>query len=261
MPVVAAFNVTPVKSTALLHPASVELTPSAVVGDRGFMFVHPDGTRFSGSEKAPLLTIGARHDPATDVLALDVPGVGTIRGDAATVGARFPLALYDRTVHARLIGGPFAGAISGWAGFELALARVEAPEHAGGVHPVSLISWASVEDLGTRGGADTMPDPRRFRMTIELDDADPYEEDTWVGRRIKIGRAIVRVPEPIPRCVLTTLHPDTGVKDFPTLEVLATYRRRDKDLVIGVYGDVERPGAIRVGDRVRVLPDRDDPLP
>jgi uncharacterized protein YcbX len=52
---------------------------------------------------------------------------------------------------------------------------------------------------------------------------------------------------------VTTLDPDTGRKDFPTLEVLATYRHVDDQLLMGVYADIERPGRTRVGDAVTVL--------
>lgn len=57
----------------------------------------------------------------------------------------------------------------------------------------------------------------------------------------------------MPRCVLTTLHPDTGEPDFPTLDVLASYRRREGELLFGVYADVEEPGRVRVGDTVEIL--------
>jgi uncharacterized protein YcbX len=200
-----------------------------------------------------LLTIGSRHDQDTDVLELDVSGAGTIDGDAAPTGDPFPVKLFDRTVQARLVGGRFAEAVSSWAGFPLHLARVDPPEYAGGIHPVSLISRATVEDLGRRGDADTTPDLRRFRSTIELDGCSAYEEDSWTGRRLAVGETILSVREPIPRCILTTLDPDTGEEDFPTLDVLATYRKRDAQLLLGVYADVERPGRISAGDDVVLL--------
>jgi len=63
-------------------------------------------------------------------------------------------------------------------------------------------------------------------MLIEIADTEPFEEDTWTGRRIHIGDAVVTVGDPMPRCVVTTLNPDTAKKDFPTLDILASYRRR-----------------------------------
>jgi uncharacterized protein YcbX len=90
-------------------------------------------------------------------------------------------------------------------------------------------------------------------MTVELDDCEPYEEDSWNGSRVRMGDVVVRVGEGVPRCVLTTMNPVTGEKDFPTLEVLASFRRRDGELQFGVYADVVQPGRIRVGDVVEPL--------
>jgi uncharacterized protein YcbX len=92
-------------------------------------------------------------------------------------------------------------------------------------------------------------------MLIELDGCTPHQEDSWSGKRVRLGDAIVRVGSLVPRCVITTLDPDTGRPDFPTLDVRATYRTRDREVVFGVYGSVARPGTIRVGDPVTVLGD------
>ena len=55
------------------------------------------------------------------------------------------------------------------------------------------------------------------------------------------------------RCVMTTLDPETGEQNAPVLDALATHRRVGDELLLGVYGDVERPGTIAVGDDVDVL--------
>jgi hypothetical protein len=72
---------------------------------------------------------------------------------------------------------------------------------------------------------------------------------------VRIGDAEVRVGDPVPRCVITTLDPETGMRDFPTLSVIRSYRgvSEDKELEFGVYGDVVRPGTIGVGDPVEPL--------
>ncbi len=59
----------------------------------------------------------------------------------------------------------------------------------------------------------------------------------------------------VPRCVITTLDPATGHRDFPTLHVIRRYRgvSADGDLPFGVYADVLEPGTVRVGDPVRPL--------
>jgi hypothetical protein len=92
-------------------------------------------------------------------------------------------------------------------------------------------------------------------MLVEIEGCEPHEEDGWSGRRVRIGEAEVRVGEPVPRCVITTLDPKTGLRDFPTLSVIRNYRgvSKEKELQFGVYGDVVRPGTIGVGDRVESL--------
>ena len=52
---------------------------------------------------------------------------------------------------------------------------------------------------------------------------------------------------------MTALSPDTGEKDFETLKVLAQHRKVGTELLLGVYGDVEEPGRISVGDVVEIV--------
>jgi hypothetical protein len=252
MPIIAGFNVTPVKSTSLHQPVAIDLREAGAVGDRRFLFVRDDGTRLSGISKAPLVRIRAEHDVASDHLSLTLPDGETVGGDATPLGEPFEVALFDRTVTARRIDPGFTEAIVGSVDETLEVVRVDEPEYAGGMHRVSLLSRASIADLAARGGANAL-DPRRFRMLIEVDGCAPYEEDAWSGHRVRLGEAIVRVGDGMPRCVFTTLDPDTGAKDFPTLEVLAEHRKVGTDLLLGVYADVELPGVVRVGDEVEVL--------
>ena len=95
-------------------------------------------------------------------------------------------------------------------------------------------------------------------MLVELGGCEPHEEDTWAGRLLRIGQAVVRVGGPIPRCVVTTLDPDEGVKDFDTLKAVAAYRgvTADRDINFGVYADVVEPGMIAVGDEAALIDGR-----
>ncbi len=54
---------------------------------------------------------------------------------------------------------------------------------------------------------------------------------------------------------MTTHDPETGQRDYDTLRAIKEYRGQvdGKDLMFGVWGEVERPGVIRLGDEVRVL--------
>ena len=253
MPSVAGFNLTPVKSTALHRPERIDLRLDGVAGDRRFLCIRDDGTRLSGISKAALIPIVARHDNAAHRLSLTFPGGDVVEGEDRPSGPVITVALFDRVIPVRAIDPSLTDDLRAHIGDDtLVLARVDEPEYAGGAHRVSVISRASVEDLGGRLG-DHGLDARRFRMSIEVDGLDPYEEDAWQGRRIRAGTAVVRIGERMPRCVMTTLDPDTGMQDAPVLVELARYRVVERKPVLGVYGDVEEPGAIAIGDPIEVL--------
>jgi uncharacterized protein YcbX len=253
MPTVAGFTATPVKSMALTRPDRIELSEFGAVGDRRFVCVRPDGHRLTGISKATLMPIRPRYDAGAERLTLRFPDGSVVDGDAVSLGEPVTVALYDRFVPARMVTGPLTDAIRTHARDDtLLLARVLEPEYAGGEHRASIISRASVADVGGHTG-DPGLDPRRFRMLIEVDGVEPYEEDGWQGRRVRFGGAVIRLRDRMPRCVMTTLDPDTGAQNAPVLDALAEHRKVGTDLLLGVYGDVERPGAIAVGDDVVVL--------
>jgi uncharacterized protein YcbX len=95
-------------------------------------------------------------------------------------------------------------------------------------------------------------------MLVEVDGCErPHEEDEWIGTRVRIGDAVVRVAQPIPRCAVTTQDPGSGIRDFRTLHVIKDYRgiRGGKYLDFGVGAEVLEPGVVRVGAAVEPLDD------
>jgi uncharacterized protein YcbX len=92
-------------------------------------------------------------------------------------------------------------------------------------------------------------------MLFDLDGCSVHEEDTWSGRRVRIGGAVIRVGGGVGRCAVTTRDPDTGMRDLDTLRLLRAYREPlgDGEIPFGVYAVVEQPGVVRVGDEVTPL--------
>jgi uncharacterized protein YcbX len=125
--------------------------------------------------------------------------------------------------------------------------RTEHPAQVQG-EPVTLAASASFARFSEEAGCEV--DRRRFRMLFEIDGCEPHEEDGWLGRRVRVGEAVVRVVEPVERCVVTTRDPDTGERDVPTLDILRRYRGTCD---FGVRARVERPGDVAVGDPVEAL--------
>ena len=251
---VSRLSITPVRSLALQHPDSIELGPNGVADDRRYSLHTEDGRIFDATKYGPLVQIRASLQTAngSERLVLVMPTGEVIEGDVE-LGAPVTLDIYDRLFAARPVIGPWADAISTFAGRRLQLFRSERRPDEQDRFPVSIVSQASAEELARQGNEGRPVDIRRFRMLIEIAGAEaPHEEDTWLGREVAIGQSLVRVTRPDARCVITTQDPDTGERDFPTLHVIRQYRglRDGRKLDFGVYADVVRPGRVAVGDAV-----------
>ena len=250
---VARFNVTPVKSTALHHPDRLRFDKRGALGDRRFFLVDGNGKRFSGATKAPILPVVAESAEERDELEVRLPDGVVVTGRPEADGEALVVDFYGRKVPARVVEGEFTEALSRYAGHEVRLARPDRPGDALDVRPVTLVSLESVVELARQGAHHGALDPGRFRMTVEIEGVSrPHEEDSWAGREVRVGEVLLRVGKPVPRCVVTTLDPATGRRDFPTLRVIRDYRglNAERELEFGVYAEVVEPGEARVGDPV-----------
>jgi uncharacterized protein len=256
MPSLARLSVTPVKGTSIHHPDRLALTELGIPDNRRFYLVDGSGALFSGPDHPRLVQIHADYDAASERLTLRMPDDTVIEGDAADVGDVETTDFYGRAVRARAVGGPFTAALSAFCSRPVRLLRCERDGDGADVEPVTLVSFASVRDLGERGGYDGELDARRFRLNLELEGCEPYEEDRWAGRRIRVGEATIEVRGQVPRCVFTTKHPETGEKDWDTLTQIAKYRPRiagGGGLPFGMYARVVAPAEVSVGDVVEPL--------
>jgi uncharacterized protein YcbX len=256
MATLARICVTPIKGTALQHPASAELTALGIQGNRRFHLVDAQGRLFSGGAHGPLVQVRATYDAAAEALVVSFPGGKTVAADATSLGASHTTDFWGRPVAGRFVGGPLDAAFSAYAGCPVRLVRDDVEGDGPDEHRLTLMAQASVRDLGTRSGQPDL-DPRRFRMNLELAACEPFEEDTWAGTVVRVGQAVVRVLGQVPRCVVTTQDPDTGRKDFDTLKKIAEFRpliREPRGIPFGVYAEVERPARIAVGDPVGPIP-------
>jgi uncharacterized protein YcbX len=257
MPSVARINVTPVKGMALAHPDRVNIGHRGLEGSRHFYLVDERDELFSGWSFGPLVQVRPNHDPVADTLTLRFPDGSIVSGatDADALGDAVIASFDHGPVPGRIVDGPFAEALSAYAGQPVRLIRCDRPGDAIDVHPVTLVSHASVNALAFGGNHDGDLDPRRFRMNIELADCGPYEEDRWDGQLVRSGAAILRLAGPVPRCVVTTQDPRTGRKDWDTLRQIATQRERDPDggLPFGMYATVVESGELAVGDAVEPI--------
>lgn len=252
---VSRLSVTPVKGLALQPREEVLLTERGVLENRCFYLVGRAGMLISGINHGPLCTVRPAYDPDRELLTLAFRDGRVLEGSAVASGEAVETFFYGpRRVTGHVVPGPFAAALSQFVGQDVRLVRADRPGDACDVELVTFLSDASVEELGRQAGLDVPPDGRRFRMLVGLAGCRPHEEDEWTGAAMLIGEAVVRVGGPVPRCATTTRSPDTGARDLDTLRAIKAYRglRDGKNIDFGVYGDVERPGRVRVGDPVSV---------
>ncbi|MEA2536903.1 MAG: uncharacterized protein QOF11_1137 [Chloroflexota bacterium] len=250
---VSRFSIAPVRSLGLEHPEAIDVTEVGVVEDRRF-FLADEGNRLVDRIViGELVRIAAHTDPEATTLRLTFPD-GRALEDEVRLGEAIETPIHGRTGVGHVVEGPWAEALSAFCGRPIRLVRCDWPAGTRRGNPTSLVSNGSLQELARQSGVDAV-DGRRFRMLIELDGMAPHEEDTWIGRRIAIGAAVLAITKPDARCAITTQHPETGVRDLDTLRTIIAYRglADGKNANFGVLGDVAQPGRIRLGDEVTVL--------
>jgi MOSC domain-containing protein len=254
---VAWLSIAPVKSMRLVSVDAIELEMTGVRGDRRFYLVDEDGMLLNAKRMPRLLTVRAALEDGR--LVLRFADGTTVEGEVQQLGKPLETNFYGRPVVGRVVEGPWSEPLSQLAGKPVQVARTE--REGDGVDRgrragASLVSTGSLDALGVAAGATRPVDGRRFRMTVGVDGVEPHAEDGWIGSRVHLGGAVVVVREHVGRCAVTTLDPDTGVRDLDTLGAIAGYRAdvpTREPLPFGVWCEVVEQGPVAVGDPVEVV--------
>jgi uncharacterized protein YcbX len=257
---VAWLHVAPVKGLSIEARDHIQLGRAGVEDDRLFCLVGDDGRMLNGKRLAPVTTIGAHFDPAARRLELRLATGSRVAGTVRD-GEAIAVTMYGGHVApGHVVEGPWAAALSEQLGRPIRLVQFDGPgnghDRAGARAGASLLSRASLERLAGEAGVEGPVDPRRFRMLIGIEGASAHQEDGWIGRRVRVGEAVVVPGGNVGRCHVTTLDPDTATPDLDTLDVLARYRgdaQSSEKLPFGVWARVERAGRVALGDDITVL--------
>jgi hypothetical protein len=119
--------------------------------------------------------------------------------------------------------------------------------------PLSIISAASVAALSGEVGVTS--NVRRFRPNIVVDalDEKAFAEDLWAGQSLRFGEehtgAHIRVDRPNKRCGMINLDPDNAESNPAMLKFVTQTREAQA----GMYASCVQPGAINVGDTIKML--------
>lgn len=118
---------------------------------------------------------------------------------------------------------------------------------------LSLINLDTVDELSRRAGRDL--DPARFRANLYVAGLGAWAEFGLIGRRIRVGSAVLEVMFPTDRCRATTVDPATGDTELNLPALLAS---RLGHMHCGVYARVVRRGRVEPGSTVAVEDGCDD---
>lgn len=233
----------PVKSMAGETLPRAWLMHDGLVGDRAHALYAPGRNRrfpwYTGRQHPPLVRHAARYpDPPVprhteasrplgpEAAALDV---------AVTSPEGLTVELDDPMFLAALPGpdGEALEALRDARGF---------PDAA----PVSLLGNATVAALGEALGMALTPE--RFRMNLMLDGLEAFGEGALVGRRLRVGGAVLEVTEGCERCKMITIDPsDASLAPQVLKHVLERHGG-----VVGLYASVVQEGEVAAGDAVEV---------
>ncbi|GAA4380524.1 MOSC domain-containing protein [Nocardioides caricicola] len=265
-----AINRFPVKSCRGESVDSALVEPWGLGGDRRWMVVDDHGAAVTAREANRLLLV----DPEITAFGLRIAmsGLPTLEVATPDPAAQTPVSLWS----SRLDAVPAGAEADAW--FSKALERSvhlvhlddprKRPTSPGFSEPGDRVSFAdgyplllaTEESLAALNdevlavsptGRDPLP-MTRFRPNVVVSGVEPWAEDDW--RRIRIGDAVFRAVKGCARCVITTIDPDTAVREKEPIASLARVRRWDGatwfaiNLVPDTY-DV----TIRVGDELEVL--------
>jgi uncharacterized protein YcbX len=253
---VAWIAIAPVKSMALAFLDEAQLGHAGIAGDRAFALVDSAGRLVNGKRAGVLATVRVAIDPAAGTLTLHLPTGETASG-RPILGDPIEAIFFGHPRPARIVDGPWSAALSTWSGHDLRFVAMPVGDGLDRGPSATLVSTAALGALAAvRGGTEPL-DRRRFRMTFGIDGIEAYAEDRWIGRRVRIGAAVVQVAGNVGRCAVTTHDPDTGRPTFDTLHALQQGRGHlpaSEPLPFGVWSDIVQPGRVALGDEVTVEP-------
>jgi uncharacterized protein YcbX len=253
-PAVTQLSTTAIKGFRLHHPRSIALNAGGAAGDRDFLLVDETGRSYSVTRTGAFLPYWSRLDADTEVLSVGRDDRTSLEGPVHR-GPPVRAHLFgDRYVDGHHVEGPWDAFFSDVAGVPLRLVRTSAPSGGFDVHPVTLLSEASVAALVEATGSEPL-DPRVFRLLIRCNGLEPFAEEGWNDAEVSVGSAVLRMGGPVPRCAAVQRHPDQPDLKLDTLRQLNAVRGRQpselgRTLNLGVYAEVLRPGVVSVGDHL-----------
>jgi uncharacterized protein YcbX len=250
---VKTINIAPVKSLALVSPDRVTVDFHGITEDRRFYLVDDMGELLTQRELGRLVQVRAEYQAHPELLRLRFPDGTDLAGP---VEPEEPVLtrIWGRRVTGHVAGGQWNEALSQFCQHPVRLVASDQPGQCFDEFPLSMVSQASVDGLSHRTGGAVTFEASRFRPTFLLEGSQPHQEDAWLGGSVQIGEELrLQVVARDPRCSIITQNPITGERDADALRLILSYRPSRRAAYFGVYGLVEQPGSVALGDVVTAL--------
>lgn len=250
----------PVKSAAAIEVTTWDVDPFGLRHDRRWMVVDPAGRHITQRDH-PRLAL-ARPQLTETHLVLEAPAMPPLVLPLEPAGAvTHRVSVWNDLCDALWLGPGPAQWISQFLGAPRALVymtdrtvRSADPEYAppgtrvsfADAFPFLLISEESLAHLNTKVEQPLPMD--RFRPNLVIAGGHPHIEDQLV--RFRIESIDFRAVKACGRCVVTTTDQNTATRGLEPLRTLATYRRKDGEVLFGqnvVHGST---GRLTVGSPV-----------
>lgn len=212
--------------------------------------------RFLTQRSHPALAL-LQAKPTHDALELSHPAAGSLsvaRIDPLNgpIASMISVQVWKRTLQAYDAGDAAAQFVSRIVECPARLVAAEAESFPDG-YPLLVCSISSLQDLGTRVGAE-LP-MNRFRPNVVIEGLPAWAEDRLAG--LRVGPIVLKMAKPCTRCVITRLDQDSGT---PAVDPLPALRRFRFDPTWGgvTFGQNARVDAgvgqwLRVGDTLEPL--------
>jgi len=224
---VVALHRFPIKATAAEACRELEIDSRGVVGDRRFAIYDAAGKMATGKHSRRF----RRMDPVFELTGvLDAGEAYAVLPGGTRVRAGSVEADEELSRH---FGEPV-------------VVRAEAQTPHFDAAGLSIVGTATLVELGRHEGDGRPLDARHLRANVVVRTEEPYAEEAWVGRDVRLGAVRVRVTEPIERCRMVGVA-QVGLPERPgMLRAISDHH----GLMAGIYAEVLDPGTVALGDPV-----------
>jgi uncharacterized protein YcbX len=245
-PQVSALHVYPVKALRATSMQEAVVEPWGLAGDRRWMLVDGERLKAVTQREQPRLARVTALITAGGGLRLAAPGREPLDVPVPPPGPLETVRLFSHKVEVLPAAEAADRWLSGYLGVPVRLVHLDEPSVRRPIdpefaepgetvsladgYPLLVTTTGSLDALnaliaaGDRAHEGPLP-MNRFRPNVVIDGTAPWAEDDW--RRIRIGDAVFRAVKGCARCVLTTVDPESAVREKEPIRSLARIRRWD----------------------------------